>query len=131
MKTYTLKELIDGCPEFLVDQRRRYDEYMRTSSWRKRKYKTHRRDGYKCVVCGDSKRLETHHLTYERIFVEKVRDLVTLCPTHHRMVHERAKKQIESSNPNWPSDGLASSPGQVDEEPCMNVLPTSEIGEQR
>jgi 5-methylcytosine-specific restriction endonuclease McrA len=132
MKNYTLEELITGCPEFPVHQRSQYDEYMHTPLWRKKKFKTHRRDGYKCVVCGASGRLETHHLTYIRIYVEKIGDLVSLCPSHHRAVHEHAKKQIESPTPNWPSAEHSFAPGREDQESSLmnEISQNSEVEER-
>ena len=103
MKTYSLEELENNVEEIPRHLRNRYDRYLLSPEWRKKKAKTHRRDGYKCVVCSKSKLRDTHHLTYKRVFVEKISDLVTLSPMHHRQVHERAKKKSELSNPNWPS----------------------------
>ncbi len=130
MRTYSLEELRENVKELPSHLRRRYDKYLLSHEWRKKKEKTHRRDGYRCVVCGHNVRRDTHHLTYERVFVEKISDLVTLCPGCHLEVHRGKIEQQEiSPTPNWPSVEQDFTPGQVDEEPCMDVVPISEIEE--
>jgi 5-methylcytosine-specific restriction endonuclease McrA len=46
------------------------------------------RDGRRCACCGSKKRLEVHHLTYERAGHELLEDLVTLCQRCHATQHK-------------------------------------------
>jgi 5-methylcytosine-specific restriction endonuclease McrA len=87
MPRYSLEELQTTCPELDSRLRKAYDEHLLSEQWDKKKQKVRRRDGKRCQVCGDGKTLETHHLTYERVFVEKLSDLILLCSSCHRKVH--------------------------------------------
>ena len=48
----------------------------------------------KCVVCGEDKVVEVHHLD-ENKKNNKPENLVPLCPTHHKYWHSRYKYLIE------------------------------------
>ena len=87
MSKYTLEYLQTHLPSLNPSLRTAYDKHLLSPLWRRKKDKVHRRDGNRCQVCGDAKLLEVHHLTYERVFVEKLQDLVLLCPSCHRKVH--------------------------------------------
>lgn len=64
-----------------------YYKYLRTQAWEETRQKVFRRDGFKCVLCGEAKDLNVHHITYENLGAEKVSDLVTLCQACHESVH--------------------------------------------
>lgn len=38
-------------------------------------------------MCGETERLQLHHMTYERVGAEELSDLMWLCKTCHAMVH--------------------------------------------
>lgn len=84
---YSIEELKDKVQTYPARLSEDYDKYLLSKDWRKKKVKVHRRDGFRCQVCGDVRTQECHHLTYERIFVEKYSDLITLCQSCHRKVH--------------------------------------------
>ena len=44
------------------------------------------RDGYKCVICGNDRGIEAHHITYS----ESAENLVTLCHACHKRSHGMA-----------------------------------------
>jgi hypothetical protein len=71
-----------------------YDAYMRSEHWLglRRRYVASWPD-CRCVVCG-SIRFQLHHLRYDRLGREELRDLVPLCPKCHDKVHRahRANK---------------------------------------
>lgn len=48
--------------------------------------------GQHCEGCGVAKRLQLHHLTYERLYDERPEDLLILCPLCHEKV-ERGKDE--------------------------------------
>lgn len=64
-----------------------YYEYLRTQAWEETRQKVFRRDGFKCVLCGEAKDLNVHHITYENLGAEKTSDLVTLCQICHEDIH--------------------------------------------
>ena len=64
-----------------------YYEYIKTEEWQKIRQKVFRRDRFQCVMCGCSKNLEAHHITYKRLGAENISDLVTLCEDCHERVH--------------------------------------------
>jgi 5-methylcytosine-specific restriction endonuclease McrA len=73
----------------LADYRGRpYAERRRTKEWAILKKQVHRRDGYRCRLCGrDGVQLHVHHRTYETYAEERLEDLITLCHTCHEHFH--------------------------------------------
>jgi hypothetical protein len=71
----------------------RYDEYLRSEEWLTLRYQVLKRDGFRCRLTGKTKRpgdpLQVHHLTYERVGGEALDDLITVCRSAHRQLHER------------------------------------------
>lgn len=45
-----------------------------------------------CLVCGSTSYV-LHHRSYARIGCELPRDLVALCPSHHKQVHDYERNQ--------------------------------------
>ncbi len=69
-----------------VDMQRQYESYMASVEWKQRRQRAIELAGYCCERCGATawdKRLEVHHLTYERMGHEKDADLMALCPECH------------------------------------------------
>ena len=60
--------------------------------WHEVRQKVLKRDGHKCVLCGDDKELHVHHITYKNWGSEKKKDLTTLCKEHHKQFHRQNKK---------------------------------------
>jgi hypothetical protein len=63
-----------------------YDEYMHSRQWRNKARVALAASGEKCKRCGCSKytrKLEVHHLTYERFKNELPEDLEVLCTRCH------------------------------------------------
>jgi len=47
-----------------------------------------------CEICGSRRRLELHHLTYERVTNEKSSDFLVVCKKcHHCGIHKRELKK--------------------------------------
>ncbi len=71
-----------------------YEDYLLSKRWRafKRRYLKSKR-GKTCLICGESKRLEFHHILYDRICRERFSDVILLCRPHHREVHERLRSR--------------------------------------
>ena len=74
---------------FLTEYRERpYVERRKTREWAILKRQVHRRDGYRCRLCGrDDDQLHVHHSTYANYAEERLEDLITLCGTCHERFH--------------------------------------------
>jgi hypothetical protein len=53
----------------------------------------------RCAGCGGDERLEVHHLTYERLGHELMRDLRVLCHWCHMLDHGRAASGFPAAGP--------------------------------
>jgi hypothetical protein len=73
----------------------RYTEYLQSEDWLQLREAVLRRDNYRCALTGKASRpgdpLQVHHLTYERVGAERLEDLVTVCRSRHKELHERGK----------------------------------------
>ncbi len=67
----------------------RYDAYMLSPEWRTLRAAVFKRDNNQCRQCGSRDRLTAHHLTYVRMFRERMEDLITLCKDCHEMQHRK------------------------------------------
>jgi hypothetical protein len=47
----------------------------------------------KCIICGEDKAVDTHHLDENRNN-NSCENLIPLCPTHHRYMHSKYKNLI-------------------------------------
>jgi 5-methylcytosine-specific restriction endonuclease McrA len=59
------------------------------------RYQSFRHHSRACVVCGEDRVLDVHHLNYEELDHSE-ENIVPLCPTHHRYIHSH-----------WPEETLA------------------------
>jgi len=57
----------------------------RASKWKKFREKILKRDGHRCLKCGDDEYLCVHHLNYDDYFDPK--NVITLCIRCHAVVH--------------------------------------------
>lgn len=65
-----------------------YRKYLLSPSWKRKREKRLIIDGYACVLCHSTDRLEVHHLTYKRLGHERNYDLRTLCHDCHDAVSD-------------------------------------------
>lgn len=68
-----------------------YDIFLQSNYWKEVAKAVKREAGYKCEICGDTKRLEVHHTTYEHKGEEYLypEDLQCLCHKCHSEVHKK------------------------------------------
>ena len=67
---------------------RPYAERRKTREWAALKRQVHRRDGYRCCLCGGKDvQLHVHHRTYSTYAEERLEDLITLCGSCHWRFH--------------------------------------------
>jgi HNH endonuclease len=67
-----------------------YKEYLKTPEWRETRRAAYRRADYRCQICNASEtQLNAHHRSYEnRARDGEESDLIVLCATCHKRVHE-------------------------------------------
>lgn len=72
-----------------------YKEYLLTEHWNHTRKRFLRSKWYKgvCFCCGSDKNLHVHHKTYKNIQNEPLRNLVCLCGSCHKTVHDTIKHQ--------------------------------------
>lgn len=73
-------------------RKRPYAERRKTTEWAVLKNRIHRRDQYRCRLCGTQERqLHVHHCTYDSYGTENLEDLITLCNVCHQNFHSLSK----------------------------------------
>jgi 5-methylcytosine-specific restriction endonuclease McrA len=60
-----------------------------------------KRDNYKCKVCGSTKELEMHHISYHIVGkeLENLKWLVILCSDCHQLAHSQIDNIYNPKNP--------------------------------
>lgn len=66
-----------------------YSKYLRTFRWTIAKRRLYRERGRQCEKCPNTKALQVHHLTYDRVGNERYSDLQILCAWCHAEEHDR------------------------------------------
>lgn len=56
-----------------------YLTYINSAAWRTRRQRAIERAGRRCQVCGERKRLQVHHVSYDHLGCERDEDLTALC----------------------------------------------------
>lgn len=64
-----------------------YQVYLNSPGWRTTRNRALVRAHWRCSKCPAARGLEVHHLTYERLGLERDSDLEVLCATCHRGEH--------------------------------------------
>lgn len=64
-----------------------YAQFMKTDAWYFTSESAKALAGRKCILCGDTKALNSHHLTYDRKGGELANDIAVLCHTCHMEAH--------------------------------------------
>lgn len=87
-----------------------YDAYLATPHWAYIRDAKLGYSNYTCLVCGYRrfwykwgmpKRLEVHHLTYERLGRERLADLEVLCEDCHKDRHGRPHRPRPAAGSWW------------------------------
>lgn len=63
---------------------KRYHDYLHSAQWRAKCEHLFAVRGRKCEKCGRVSHLQVHHITYDRLFVERDTDLRIECGRCHR-----------------------------------------------
>lgn len=64
-----------------------YPFYLRTNHWKEKRKTALNHADWKCQLCKSEKDLQVHHNTYDRLYEEKLSDLVVLCKQCHEKFH--------------------------------------------
>ena len=79
----------------LKTYKQKYNIYLKTHHWSKKKIRTKKYYKYRCCICAKEKDLQVHHLNYECLWHENIsNDLVLLCKDCHKKVHKTEKIDI-------------------------------------
>lgn len=81
-----------------------YDEYLDSTKWRTKRTHIRRRARGWCERCGWQRRVDVHHLTYERLGQELPGDLIAVCEECHQFLHGKSSYDPAS---------LPVSPGEI------------------
>lgn len=64
-----------------------YHQYLMSSQWESKRQELFKLRGKKCERCQDTKDIQVHHKTYDRLGQEKLTDLEVLCSACHQKEH--------------------------------------------
>ncbi len=81
-------------------KRKEYTDYLQSEKWAKIRRKVFRHYGgeHRCCCCGIKQPIiDIHHMTYDRIFDEKLEDLRPLCRVCHSNYHNKSLSLSELS----------------------------------
>jgi 5-methylcytosine-specific restriction endonuclease McrA len=81
-----------------TEWRKKYDEYMESVDWKRRRAIILNRDGHTCQGCLQRPAVHVHHLTYARLGNELAFDLISICIECHDKVHGRQEVNLSSLN---------------------------------
>jgi len=76
-----------------------YNEYLGSQHWLDIRKKMIEKLGEECEVkgCKEKKGLQIHHLHYQTIGTESFRDLVMLCPKHHKEAEKTKNESLKNT----------------------------------
>lgn len=78
------------------EQRLKYKKYIKSKEWYELKIDLLQARGCKCEKCNrelQANKLQVHHVTYERLFNERLSDLLVLCGRCHQIEHGIIKRK--------------------------------------
>lgn len=88
-----LAEAAEGKPRRKMSREEYRESYLQSNEWRATRSLAIERAGRRCADCGftdDTKHLDAHHLTYERLGHELLSDLIVVCRGCHSKRHEES-----------------------------------------
>jgi len=111
------------------DWQKRYISHLKSAKWRAIREGLFELRGRKCEVCGRAaKRLEVHHLTYERMGDEIPEDLRILCYCCHIAADQhrtsatqaRRQQQLQAAFRTWYRKKTGRDPAYATEDDCRD-----------
>jgi 5-methylcytosine-specific restriction endonuclease McrA len=74
-------------PPSNLTYKERYDLYLQSDAWRKKRDAVMERSQGMCEMCWSVPATEVHHLSYLNVFFEPLTDLAAVCRSCHKDVH--------------------------------------------
>ena len=72
-----------------VKKHKSYKDYLHSDVWRGKREKKLKEVDDRCQLCYSPDKLQVHHRTYDRIFNERLGDLIVLCKDCHETFHSK------------------------------------------
>jgi len=72
----------------------RYKEYRKTPEWKRKRALILKRDKHQCQGCSTAPATQAHHLTYFHVGEEFLFELVTVCNSCHKRLHDPEEEQV-------------------------------------
>jgi len=69
-----------------------YSEYLQSKHWKELRKRFYKKNKKVCSVCGATKKIQLHHLTYIRLGKERLSDLMSVCDSCHHLIHKKKIK---------------------------------------
>ena len=69
----------NGKPKKPSKRKLEYYKYLESHEWRQKREEVFIHHGKFCIACKTTTDLQVHHMTYQRVFNEKLRDLRVVC----------------------------------------------------
>jgi hypothetical protein len=82
-----VKYISDSNEIINTEWKNRYNEYLFSYDWRQKRNLVIENDYHNCTKCQSKDNLQVHHMTYENVGKEDIRDLITLCRDCHTEIH--------------------------------------------
>lgn len=80
------------CWQDMPNGREKYQAYLASREWAILKTAVRERSGGTCERCKHDEATECHHQTYDRIYCERLEDLLDVCGPCHRFVSNKSKE---------------------------------------
>jgi hypothetical protein len=80
-----------------------YQTYLNSREWKLKRIQKLNSVGHQCEACGETQYLDVHHLTYTRLYRERLSDLQALCRSCHK-VGDALRKEKKSPLPSLFTD---------------------------
>lgn len=92
-------KLLCGAPPVATapSWRARYHAYLLSPQWQRRRRTVIARAAGACERCAGAGPLQVHHLTYDRMFHERLTDLVVLCEGCHEVADMERRSAVEDA----------------------------------
>jgi len=70
------------------ERQKEYGKYLQSKDWKERRDEFRDTWGNKCVCCYSAESLHVHHLNYECLGKETIKDVILLCKGCHLKAHK-------------------------------------------
>lgn len=79
-----------------AEMRAKYLRYLASEAWQRKRAAVLRRCKGRCERCGQKPLwIETHHLTYKRLYRERLSDLLGLCHNCHQLEDRLRREAVQ------------------------------------